>query len=213
MSSWLAFAGLMLLGQVEENPAGGAILQALPADFRWKVEVEEARVRGQEAPRSFVRSIEVDRTRQVRRNLLEWSDGQKTEEWFVPHGNGTFLLQDNRNGGGIAYLQLDAAYGRDPKADWPELAWVERAKRLEDERVEGVKMMVFEVGEENGQKQKVWVHPETRRPMIYDDGFYLHRYTYLGPPRPVSLPDRFREALADHDRRAAAEQKRRLLVP
>lgn len=153
-----------------------------------------------EAP--SLRSMEVIRQGDLRRDALVWSDGEKTEHWWSTAGNEVFF----ENRGDSAVRTIKASQRSGARYDETFFSWVDKKTFSGERSLDGKKFWYFEKSARVDTKDEAeifaaWVNPETARPYAWSDGSRMVYFEFktLEPGFKLVPPTQFMEAIARYN--------------
>lgn len=225
----LAFAALPwnpLWGQNQPlpDPPKFPVVERLPSSAQWMVKYPASKSEIEEAaaqvpiPTRRVSTIAITKADGVRRELVSWANGAKSERWFTagylietePNQDDIYVIFNHSN----ADIAVQQKFGDFSSSDFPELAWVSPDTYSGTSTFDGSVCYLFqrEVKFQPTPKspvrifaQQAWIDGPTRRPIAFNDGSALRTYHFEdGKPPALILPQGFAAALEKYQKRMAA---------
>ena len=155
-----------------------------------------------------VKSISVDLNPPLRRDVIEWSDGSKSEVWLVGK---LWLVETSDRVMVINHIGLGANYGAWHAFDESYFAWAteKTAKGVED--FKGKPALLYEGGQARPAVasaappdapapkaavagRKLWVDAESHLPLVLQEGRQTYVFTFAGAtPAPLVVPEKIQK--------------------
>lgn len=154
----------------------------------------------QKAP--SLKSMEIVRQGDLRRDTVIWTDGEKSEHWWSTAGNEVFF----ENRGDTVVRTMKASQRSDARYDETFFSWVGRKTFVDERTLDGRKYWYFEAksrSDTNDENETLaaWVNPETARPVAWSDSTRVVYFEFktLEPGFKLIPPAQFMEVIARYN--------------
>jgi hypothetical protein len=197
----LAVAAISGLGQAQEPEYRAEFPKG---DTNWTILfTKPEKDPGQETQKApHLKQMDVVRRGDLRRDILVWSDGVKSEHWWSTAGNEVFF----ENRGNTEVRAVKASQKGESRYDETFFAWVGKQTYAGERNLDGKNYWYFETkykneGTEQNNTLAAWVDPKTAWPYCWSDGDRKVYFEFkpLDPNFRLDVPPKFAEAIARYN--------------